>query len=94
MVQRLSVEVHELARARLSVAGGQTPWFFHVPGLDADNGGNLVATSDLGVAQLARLSILADPIGGLTLFARGRADMDIAAEADDVAKTQRVEKAK
>src|ERR1035437_1686360 len=91
----LGVQVHDLARARLRVAGGQTPGLFHIPGLDADNSGNLVPTRrDLGVAQLARSSALAYPGGGGARLAIGRADMNVAAKPDDISKTQRVEKAK
>jgi hypothetical protein len=47
---------------------------------------------DLGVAQLARSSALADPIGGGARFAVGRGDVDIAAKPDDIGEAQLVEK--
>jgi hypothetical protein len=47
--------------------------------MDADDRADLVPTRrDLGVAQLARSSALADPIGGVARFPVGRGDMDVA----------------
>jgi hypothetical protein len=84
-IPALGVIVHDHARARLGVAGGQTPGLLHVLGLDADDRPDLVAARcDLGVAQLARSSARPDPCGGGARFAIGRADMDVAAKPDDV----------
>ena len=85
--------VHDCARAGLTVAGGQTPRLFHVLGMDANDRADLVpARRDPAVAQLARSSALADPIGGVTRFAVGRGDMDVAAKPDDMSEAQLVEK--
>src|SRR5450759_2540535 len=87
------VIVHDLARCRLGVAGGQTPGLFHLPGLTTDDRPNLVpARRNLGVAQLARSSSLAYPRGGGARLPIGRADMDIAAKPDYIGEPQRVEK--
>ena len=85
--------VHDYARAGLTVAGGQTPRLFHVLGMDADDRADRVpARRDLGVAQLARPSALADPIGGVARFAVSRRDVDVAAKPDDVSEAQFGEK--
>ena len=61
--------------------------------MDADDRADLVpARRDLGVAQFARPSALADPIGGVARFAVGRGDMDVAAKADDIGEAQLAEK--
>src|ERR1700687_424704 len=88
------VIIYDLARRRLGAAGGQTPSFFHVLGLDTDDRPTLVpARRDLGLAELARSSALADPRGGGARLTIGRGDMDVAAEPYDIRETQRVEKA-
>src|SRR4051794_33703771 len=68
------------------------PGLLHAGGLHANNRADMSAGSrDFRVAQLARSSPLADPIGGQSRFAIRRADMDVAAKADDVLKAKIVQ---
>src|ERR1700691_723297 len=81
------VELDDLRRGERAVAGGQMPRLLHARRLHAYDRADLLAGGrDFGVAQFARLSSLADPIGGQSHFAVGRADVDVAAKADDVSK--------
>src|SRR3954453_11850582 len=68
------------------------PGLLHAGGLHANNRADMWSGSrDCRVAQLARSSPLADPIGGQSRFAIRRADMDVAAKADDVLKAKIVQ---
>src|SRR5208337_3119376 len=65
------------------------PGFLHACGLYANDRPDLAAGGgDFRIAQLARPSALADPIGGQARLAVGGADVDAAAKADDVVKAQ------
>src|SRR5271165_4163991 len=58
-------------------------------GLYANDRPDLAAGGgDFRIAQLARPSALADPIGGQAGFPIGGADVDVAAKADDISKAQ------
>ena len=61
--------------------------------MDADDGPDLITLRcrDLGIAQFAGATALADPFGSRPRLARGIGDVDIAAQADDVAKAQFLE---
>ena len=85
----LGIQLDDLRRGELAVAGGQMPGLLHACCLHADDRADLLAGGgDFGVAQFPRPSALADPIGGQTRFAIGRADVDVAAKADDISKAK------
>src|SRR5208283_3338567 len=63
------------------------PGLLHACGLYANDRPDLAAGGgDFRIAQLARPSALADPIGGQAGFPIGRSHMDVAAKADDISK--------
>src|SRR5271166_691644 len=74
----------------VGVADGQAPWLLHRPRLDTDNGTHLIGVprGDPRTPQLARAPRLANPLGGRARLARLVGDVDVAAEADDVAEAQ------
>src|SRR5271166_1654907 len=74
----------------VGVADGQAPWLLHRPRLDTDNGTYLIGVprGDPRTPQLARAPRLANPLGGRARLARLVGDVDVAAEADDVAEAQ------
>src|SRR5208282_6687825 len=87
------VMVYQHGGGRLGVAGGEAPRLLHGAGVDTDHRTDRIALRrrDPGAAQLARPARLADPFGRRPRLARGIGDVDVAAEADDVAEAKFVE---
>ena len=81
-----------MGRAR-AVARRQMPGLLHAGGFHANSRAEFLSRGgDFGVTQLARPPALADPVGGHSRFAIRRADVDVAAYADDVVKSEGFEK--
>ena len=87
------VELDDLRRGERAIAGGQMPRLAHSRGLHAHDRSDLVARGgDFRIVQLTRPSAFADPVDGPPRLSVRRADLDVAAKADDVLKAQALQK--
>src|SRR5439155_2371911 len=87
------IVIDQRGRCRFPIAAGQAPGLLHPLGMHTDNGTDRLALRrHTGVAQLAGASALAHPLSRKLALSIGISDVDVATKADDVSKTECVEK--